>query len=608
MAQTLTPLASPSAAHPLRWAKRLLIAAAALLITLTAAPLTRTLDEQLADQLLPLTAADPPATITLIDIDEASLAAYGPWPWPRARLAQIATELRRLGARAQYWDLYLPDPKPGDEELAAALGPDVALGIVAVIDPAVTDPPAIGTLPAPLPSAGATPSPTCPPTAPVASGHLALAPTLAATPVAVGHLTPHFDPDGRLRRLPATLCVANRPLPPLFAAHPLPNPAYAARAQQTEPLRIPYRYPAERWRALSAAHLLTGQLPAGYLAGQTVLIGSTALGVADRVPTPLGPITPGLLVHAQLLADAAAGRAPLTELPLLPLVALTAAFALLPRRTLAAPLALLPLLAHPLLIPHGIWLPPLTPALPPLIAAAATFALRHLMLLQQRRQLADHLAALLPAPLATRLARTLPETAFTPDLIQQPRTLLLLTLRNLDRIEALATPQQLTLLLHAQLSTAQPIAARHAAHLYPAPHAGQLLLAWETPPTAATLAACATELHRSLSQTLPPLAPTDAPPPAPMLAITRGATLTGFIGPAKRRLPLLAGPALRQAQQLLELAPDYAAVVIATYTALAPDTPCPAPPAPFQPLAELLLPDEPHPTLCATLPLTDPLP
>jgi hypothetical protein len=93
-----------------------------------------------------------------------------------------------------------------------------------------------------------------------------------------------------------------------------------------------------------------------------------------------------------------------------------------------------------------------------------------------------------------------------------------------------------------------------------------------------------------------------------MLAITRGATLTGFIGPAKRRLPLLAGPALHEAQQLLELAPDYAAVVIATYTALAPDTPSPAPPAPFQPLAELLLPDQPHPTLCATLPLTDPLP
>ena len=36
--------------------------------------------------------------VTIVDIDEASLSRHGQWPWPRTLLAQMQTELRRLGA------------------------------------------------------------------------------------------------------------------------------------------------------------------------------------------------------------------------------------------------------------------------------------------------------------------------------------------------------------------------------------------------------------------------------------------------------------------------------------------------------------------------------
>src|SRR6202049_648343 len=37
--------------------------------------------------------------VTIIDIDEKSLAKLGQWPWPRTRIADLITNLTRLGAR-----------------------------------------------------------------------------------------------------------------------------------------------------------------------------------------------------------------------------------------------------------------------------------------------------------------------------------------------------------------------------------------------------------------------------------------------------------------------------------------------------------------------------
>ncbi|MCK5100944.1 MAG: CHASE2 domain-containing protein, partial [Desulfobacteraceae bacterium] len=48
--------------------------------------------------------------ITIIDIDETSLAAIGQWPWPRYRLAQIIDILYDMQPRAMGLDIILPEP------------------------------------------------------------------------------------------------------------------------------------------------------------------------------------------------------------------------------------------------------------------------------------------------------------------------------------------------------------------------------------------------------------------------------------------------------------------------------------------------------------------
>src|SRR5882672_9856855 len=38
--------------------------------------------------------------VSIVDIDEKSLAKLGQWPWPRTRIADLVTNLTKLGAAA----------------------------------------------------------------------------------------------------------------------------------------------------------------------------------------------------------------------------------------------------------------------------------------------------------------------------------------------------------------------------------------------------------------------------------------------------------------------------------------------------------------------------
>src|SRR5665213_2477992 len=43
--------------------------------------------------------------VTIIDIDEKSLAKFGQWPWPRTRIADMIANLTRLGGVAIGFDI-----------------------------------------------------------------------------------------------------------------------------------------------------------------------------------------------------------------------------------------------------------------------------------------------------------------------------------------------------------------------------------------------------------------------------------------------------------------------------------------------------------------------
>jgi adenylate cyclase len=78
-------------------------------------------------------------------------------------------------------------------------------------------------------------------------------------------------------------------------------------------LRVPLRRSPAAYSNVSAIDVLDGRLSAAQASGKLVLIGSTALSIGDKVASPLGSYTPGLLIHAQLLSgllDQQAGTAP----------------------------------------------------------------------------------------------------------------------------------------------------------------------------------------------------------------------------------------------------------------------------------------------------------
>src|SRR5690606_30557086 len=63
-----------------------------------------------AQRLLPPAAAAAPVPLTVVDIDDASLARLGQWPWPRDLLADLVREIARHEPSALGITLLFPEP------------------------------------------------------------------------------------------------------------------------------------------------------------------------------------------------------------------------------------------------------------------------------------------------------------------------------------------------------------------------------------------------------------------------------------------------------------------------------------------------------------------
>src|SRR6185437_15730327 len=66
--------------------------------------------------------------VTIVDIDEPSLAKLGQWPWPRTELADLITNLTNLGAVAIAFDVVFSEPD--------RLNPEAAAGTMRYLDEA----------------------------------------------------------------------------------------------------------------------------------------------------------------------------------------------------------------------------------------------------------------------------------------------------------------------------------------------------------------------------------------------------------------------------------------------------------------------------------------
>lgn len=562
-----------------------------LLLLALAAPLARW-ERGLAD-LLVWRSLPPAADLVLVDIDEASLIALGAWPWSRPQLAELADKIAKAGARRQVWDIVLAEERAGDAALQAVLHKEgIALGAVAVIDPAVDSPPRLGSL-----HGMATPwQNLCAPGSPfpLSLGHLGVAATLTPASLALGHLTPRIDQDGRLRGLPAVVCDGETGVPSLMlgllepaagswvvqaGAWPWSAPWTLVRGQERIPLdaegsiRLDFRTPLAEHLTVPAHRVLAGDLPAGLLAGKTVLLGASSLGLGDRVATRLSPLTPGMAVHAELHARLQDGQwtAPLRNG--VAVVLLLAALLSLPwvlRPGLPRPWLLAPAVALPLLLVylanHG-WGVPVLPAL--LWFAQFALLLLALRLVEERQARRFHqrrLASIIPPALLEQLDPEAPS-----DIIAAKRRSFGLVhgqLRNLPQFANREEPEKVLAVFHALNRLAQQVARRHGAQLYPS-EMQAFLLVWPDLADAAgsgPMLRAARELHRGVSALLGELEAASGL--ALEIAVHIDEALDGFIGSHERRRPVLYGRLRQVTEAMLGLSAELASPILVSDRAL----------------------------------------
>ncbi len=290
--------------------------------------------------------------IVIIDIDEKSLAEVGRWPWRRDVVGRLVNELfdhQQIATMGFDVVFAEPDssgialiealPEHTPEEIRASLvtrldhdaqfaqaltGRNVVLGYY--FKEISDDQPNVGLLPKPAFPGFAFDFPL-----PVrqATGYGANLAVLQKAAKQGGHFNPQVDDDGIVRKVSlliayegnyyASLSLAiakahlKQPIETIFAQGVGVSQNYVGLEQlslgnkfipvdsQVRAL-IPYRGKSGSFRYVSASDVLNGRLAAGSLAGKIVLLGTSAPGLLDLRATPVGPVYPGVEIHANLIA------------------------------------------------------------------------------------------------------------------------------------------------------------------------------------------------------------------------------------------------------------------------------------------------------------------
>ena len=262
--------------------------------------------------------------ITLVSIDEKSLSEVGPWPWPRSVMAELVSEIDSTGAQLQIHDIVYPAGERPDEELferALAISNRSVLAQLPVIQSG--DSLRSGTLTHSLTGISCGDQ-TQNGYFPVAESFIGTNSSLVNIPK--GHITPIIDSDGAIRKIPAVVCVDNEPYPALSIApffHVINTQRWEASISERGGLLGPYRtlqldaYPGlniplddsgnlrisfrgspSAFRSISAVDVLNGNYDTALFDNVWVLVGATAFGLDDIVPTPYSGATPGVELQA----------------------------------------------------------------------------------------------------------------------------------------------------------------------------------------------------------------------------------------------------------------------------------------------------------------------
>ena len=284
--------------------------------------------------------ADGPMRI--VDIDDASLARLGQWPWSRAQVAALLERLLAQGAAAVALDVVFAEPdRTAPSRLLAALGhepeikaliarlpdPDEALAKVAGSGPVATGFTTGGEMDAskPLLKARFVRHGDAPDRL-VHGFPSAVANLPALERAAAGNGVFYFVPDndGIVRRMPLLMRLGQTLYPSLAAeairlaageqlydltAGPggLESVGIAGLKIDTNPQsEIWLHYsdahaPSTRRRYLPAWQVLADQVASHEIAGRVILLGTSAKGLLDLRFNALGQLIPGVEIHGQAI-------------------------------------------------------------------------------------------------------------------------------------------------------------------------------------------------------------------------------------------------------------------------------------------------------------------
>lgn len=537
--------------------------------------------------------------LVVIDIDDESLADLGPWPWSPSIMARLVDQLRAQGASMLLFDVVFPQWREGSARFTAAL---------AASDD--TAPAVLGQLFAlrgesrlhmgePV---GALPGQGCHPANLSAQGTIANYKSLHSR---AGHITPIIDADGTVRRVPALVCYQGAQYPALAMTPFSVAEAPIIKAGQSpwqsawqihwprsgwQPVgmdaqgqvRVPYTHSRRSQTAISAADVLRGRVPQGLLDGKWVLVGASAFGLSDSIPTALDPAVSGVEVHAQLVRGILDGT-----VPYMPIAApwLQGAFVLAgalllyglasapplssKRRVVLVPLAgmalaLLAYTCHAVALLQWQWyLGWAVPAFLLLVVGGTLGVAEHAASLHVKGRLLGNLSSYIPQSVAQIIALNKPS-----DDIQAQRadvTVLAADVRNFSAYCEARSPEDTARVLHRFYKTANQIIARHGGVVEEM--VGDSLLAVFNGPQP-----CADHSHHALcaaleiwarcGEELPNTSGRGLEPLAIGVGIESGTALVGSFGDADRRVHTVLGQTVTLALRLCDMTADLSYPVL----------------------------------------------
>ena len=286
--------------------------------------------------------------VTIVDIDDKSLEKLGQWPWPRTRIADLVTELTRLGAVVIAFDAVFSEPDRLNPAFAADtfrnLDPETRAKLRALPSNDQILAEAIKASRVVLGESGlpeeiAALDKTLPVTGLAMLGEepqrfmfdfpglLRNVPVLEHAAAGRGLFTIRPERDGIVRRVPMITQAQGQTMPSLtfeMLRVATGSGTILIKAEKAgikslgiKGLQIPTDHNGQLWVRYAgndasiyvpAVNVLEKNVAPDMIAGKLVLIGTSAVGLNDIKTTPVSRAMPGVEIHAQVLETTLSGE------------------------------------------------------------------------------------------------------------------------------------------------------------------------------------------------------------------------------------------------------------------------------------------------------------